>query len=179
MHRCGCRRQIVDARGENSRQPPPPQTDRRRNRSGAGSERPAGDSSAFMNRNDRRPFACLSVCLSVCLSSCPARSCRLELVAALSSSWSLSRSIPRQGCSGAGTRGTASPTSFLGLHPGSPLTHASPCPRTYPRFLHSGGRLTFFGHLARTDENADARSSSRELKPTTEAAAHTLDEEHS
>jgi len=37
-------------------------------------------------------------------------------------------------------------------------------------------RLTFFGHLARMDENADA---SQELEATTGAATHSLDEEHS
>ena len=36
-------------------------------------------------------------------------------------------------------------------------------------------RLTFFGHLAQTDENADA-SQARELEATTGAAAHNVDE---
>ena len=44
--------------------------------------------------------------------------------------------------------------------------------------------LTFSGHLARMDENADASQAififiSRELEATTGVAAHNLDEEHS
>ena len=123
MHRCGCRRQIVDARGENSRQPPPPQTDRRRNRSGAGSERPAGDSSAFMNRNDLRPSACLSVCLSVCL---------VVLLAPVAWNWSRHcrprglylAAFPARGAVGRGRGGTASPTFF-------DRGDASPTPPTF------------------------------------------------
>jgi len=45
-------------------------------------------------------------------------------------------------------------------------------------------RLTFFGHLARMDENADACQAifeppTRELEVTTGAATHNLDKEHS